>query len=73
MEKLKFRAYLKNIRGLNKHHFDTHGRMYEVLMIDWENEEIRVRVPSELTFSFKDVEIIVKRFGLSVSSQTRDI
>ena len=54
----KYRAYLKNITGLNKHHFETHGRMFDVISIDFENETVAVRTPSLLDFHFSYVELM---------------
>ncbi len=52
------KVYLKNIEGFNPYHFETHGRIYEVAVIDYESEEVSVRTPSMLEFPFKDVKFL---------------
>jgi len=53
----KYRAYLKDIRGLSKAHFGTHY-MYDVHIISFELEEVGVWTPSELYFTFEAIELM---------------
>lgn len=57
---LKNKVYLKDsaIDGLNPHHFETHGRIYEVDVIDYCCETVSVSTPSSLEFAFKDVKFL---------------
>lgn len=52
------KAYIKNLEGLNKPYFEKAGRIFQVSVIDYEFEEVMIRTPSDLDFSFKDVKLL---------------
>lgn len=62
MRTIKFRCYLKDsaLDGLNKRHFERPeiGRVFEVDVIDFESEMVTIYCPSELEFSFNDIDLL---------------
>lgn len=56
----KFRVYLKNFDGYNKHHFNRPeiGKLYDVQGINFEAEYVTFRCPSEVEFTFDQVELM---------------
>lgn len=60
MREIKFRAYIKDLTGLNEHHFNRPqiGRMFEVETIDFANECIVCRTPSETYLDFAQIELL---------------
>ncbi len=54
----KYRAYIKSPEGLNKVYFERRGRMFEVEIINFEEQMVSFHCPSMLDFSFDDVELM---------------
>ena len=63
MREIRYRAYIKNLEGLNKPFFEERGRMYDVETIDFEQKEVTIRCPSELYFRFEDI-VLMQYTGL---------
>lgn len=57
---IEFRCYLKDsaLEHLNSTHFEKHGRMFDVVSLDFEYQEVEINTPSMIGVSFADVELL---------------